>query len=254
MTGKSTLTYVEETESTNDLARKALIAGVDSGTIFRAGRQTAGRGRHGRTWESREGDLFMSIVLRPAVDPALLPSMTLAVGLAARTALAQFGLTPDLKWPNDLLVSGRKLAGILVEGVFEGSKVIGVIAGLGVNVASLPTDFPAPLTETVTSFNYLEVERPDLDELAVAIGRSVASVLLDIEAGNLAAVLDEWRAHDVTIGSDVSWRGPNGENRGRAVGLSATGALVVDLDDGGQSEISSGEVTINSLKRGNAEQ
>lgn len=246
--------YVDETESTNDLARRALLAGAESGTIFRAGRQTAGRGRQGRVWESRKGDLFMSMVLRPSIDLALLPSMTLAVGLGARRALAQFGLTPDLKWPNDLLVSGRKLGGILVEGVFEGSKAIGAIAGLGINVATLPAEFPKPLDEMVTSFVHLDVEQPDLNELAAAIGDCVSSAVADVESGNLAAVLDEWRAYDVTIGSEVSWTGGDAKNRGRAVDLSPTGALVVELEGGVRREISSGEVTINSPKRANAEQ
>ena len=200
------------TDSTNERAKELATAGAPHGTLVTAGEQTAGRGRQGREWVAPPGSsVLMSLVLRE-LDP-LLP-------LRAAVAVAGTVGSKEIKWPNDVWLGGRKVAGILVEGrPAEGWAVLGI----GVNV--LPVEFP-----------------PDLCAVALDDGRSVPEVLAELLRSldrRLRAddVLAAWRQRDALRGRDVSW----GEGSGVAAGIDDSGALLVDTADG-RVALQAGEV------------
>ena len=213
--------HLRATTSTNDRARELAQAGAPHGTLVTAGEQSAGRGRQGRTWSAPAGSaLLMSLVLRDA--PALLP-------LTAGVAVAEVA-GPDalVKWPNDVLVGGRKVAGILAEGrPNEGWTVLGI----GLNVALRVEDLPPELHGTAGTLGLAPSElEPTLARLLAALERVLA---LDA-----AALLDEYRTRDALRGKEVGWA----DGSGRAAGIDGAGRLVVELAGGGRTALSAGEV------------
>jgi BirA family biotin operon repressor/biotin-[acetyl-CoA-carboxylase] ligase len=209
------------TDSTNDRARELAGAGVPHGTLVTAGAQRAGRGRQGRTWSAPPGRaLLMSLVLRDW--PALLP-------IAAAVAVADVsGPAAAIKWPNDVLLDGRKLAGILAEGrPQEGWAVLGI----GLNVAVRPADLPAELRDRAASLGREPAAiEPALDELLRALQRRLAQ--------STAALLADYRARDALMGRAVRWA--HGE--GVARGIDDSGRLLVALASGGDTALDAGEV------------
>jgi BirA family biotin operon repressor/biotin-[acetyl-CoA-carboxylase] ligase len=213
--------HLRETGSTNDRARELATAGAPHGTLVTAAAQSAGRGRQGRQWSAPPGAaLLMSLVLRDAHP--LLP-------LAAAVAVARtVGDEARIKWPNDVQLSGRKVAGILAEGrPQEGWAVLGI----GVNVAIRVEDLPAELHATAATLGRdpADVE-PFLADLLAALERTLALAPAD--------VLDAWRARDALTGREISWSG----GRGTAAGIDGEGRLVVELADGGRTALDAGEV------------
>ena len=217
--------HLRETGSTNDRARELATAGAPHGTLVTAAAQSAGRGRQGRRWSAPPGGaLLMSLVLRNAHP--LLP-------LAAAVAVAQtVGGEARIKWPNDVLLGGRKVAGILAEGrPQEGWAVLGI----GVNVAIRVEDLPAELHATAATLGRdpADVE-PFLADLLAGLERTLALAPTD--------VLDAWRARDALTGRDISWSG----GRGTAAGIDGEGRLVVELADGGRTALDAGEVHLGA--------
>ena len=213
--------HLRRTDSTNDRARGLALAGAADGTLVTAGEQTAGRGRQGRRWTGPAGAaLLMSVVVR---DPPALVS--LAAGVAVAEAV---GPRARIKWPNDVLVDGRKVAGILVEGrPLEGWAVVGV----GVNVAVALEDLPVELREAAGT----------LGRGVEAIEPTLAAVLAGLERwfeASGAELRAAWMARDGLRGRPVAWAG----GRGTAAGIDAEGRLVVALDGGGRTALDAGEV------------
>jgi BirA family biotin operon repressor/biotin-[acetyl-CoA-carboxylase] ligase len=207
--------------STSDVARDLALAGAPHGALVTASEQTAGRGRQGRSWTTRPGSaVAMSLVLREL--PPLLP-------LAAAVAVAEaIGDDAAIKWPNDVLVGGRKVAGILAEGrPHEGWAVLGI----GVNVAVRVEDLPPELHDRAgTLGRELDDVEPFLSSLLGGLERALALPT----AGLLAA----WRGRDALLDSEVSWSGGTGVARG----IDGEGRLVVELADGGRTALNAGEV------------
>jgi BirA family biotin operon repressor/biotin-[acetyl-CoA-carboxylase] ligase len=217
--------HLRETGSTNDRARELAGAGAPHGTLVTAAAQTAGRGRQGRAWSAPAGHaLLMSLVLRDAHP--LLP-------LAAAVAVAQtVGDDARIKWPNDVLLGDRKVAGILAEGrPQEGWAVLGV----GVNVAIRIDDLPPELHSTAATLGGepSEVE-PFLTQLLAALEHTLALAPSD--------VLDAWRSRDALAGREISWSG----GHGTAAGIDGEGRLVVELTGGGRTTLDAGEVHLGS--------
>jgi BirA family biotin operon repressor/biotin-[acetyl-CoA-carboxylase] ligase len=213
--------HLRATTSTNDRARDLAQAGAPHGTLVTASEQSAGRGRQGRTWSAPAGSaLLMSLVLRDA--PALLP-------LAAGVAVAEVaGAGARVKWPNDVLVEGRKVAGILAEArPRDGWAVLGI----GLNVSLRVEDLPPELHETAGTLGLTPADvEPTLARLLEALERALA---LDA-----TALLDAYRARDALYGSEITWTGGSG----RAAGIDGEGRLVVETADGGRTALSAGEV------------
>jgi BirA family biotin operon repressor/biotin-[acetyl-CoA-carboxylase] ligase len=232
-----------EIDSTQRLARELARAGAEEGTCVIAEAQSAGRGRLGRTWHSPPGtNLYCSVVLRPPLAPAAVPQLALVAGVAVAAAVAETTTLPaEIKWPNDVLVGGRKVAGILTELEAELERVRFVIVGIGVNLNT--TAFPAELADRATS-------------LALAIGRPVdraaftGRLLAALEerygrflAGGFAAVRAEWEARSALTGRTVRVQGPEGAVAGRVLGVDDAGALRL-LTAAGEQRIVAGEVTL----------
>lgn len=227
--------------STNDIAARLADLGVSEGTAVVAEEQTAGRGRSGRAWFSAPGaGLYLSVVIRPgaAISPGLL---TLAAGVAlARGLTDATGLRPDIKWPNDLLCDGRKLAGILAEASASGAKLDAVILGIGINLH--PVAYPPDIAARATS---LEAELGRPSDRGLVLARSLvrlSEIYAALRRGETAAVLDAWRAlAPSATGRRVAWADPAGERQGVTAGIDGEGALLVDTD-GGRVRVIAGEV------------
>ena len=238
--------WLAETDSTQRVARELARDGAAEGTVVIAEAQSAGRGRLGRTWHSPRGvNLYCSIVLRPALPPAAVPQVALVAGVAVAAALAETaGCTPRIKWPNDVLVDGRKVAGALTEMEAEVERVQHVILGIGVNLNAAQSAFPPELRDRATSL-FLATGRK-VDRAAVT-GRLLAA----LEArygrfleGGFEAVRPEWESYSCLTGTDVRVASPDGEVAGRVLGLDADGALRVARPDGTSTRIIAGEVTL----------
>jgi BirA family biotin operon repressor/biotin-[acetyl-CoA-carboxylase] ligase len=223
--------YFATIGSTNDVAA-SLVADPESfGTVVMADAQTAGRGRRGHTWFSPAGSgLYVSVILAPsraAFDPDRATALlTLGAGVALAEGIERAtGLSPALKWPNDLLVARRKLAGILAEAFGDA-----VVLGYGVNVG--PTAYPPELRDRATSLE-TELGRP-LDRAIVAVETlaAVAARYDDLVSGRFDAILDAWRRRAPTHqGAHVAWETPAGPQSGITDGIDDSGALLVRVAD-----------------------
>lgn len=240
--------YFPSTGSTNDVAAALATVPASHGAVVLADRQTSGRGRRGHIWFSPDGaGLYVSLVLAPAqarVTPARATALlTVMAGVALAEAVeAATGLAPAIKWPNDLYVGRRKLAGILAEGVTHATtaSVSAVVLGFGLNVRA--SAYPPALAHRVTSLESelgRAIDRPSvLAHALTAIDRRYAA-LLD---GSFDAILDAWRARAPRgHGARVRWATPAGERHGLTCGIDADGALLVFVD-GRQERLVAGEV------------
>ncbi|WP_420128889.1 biotin--[acetyl-CoA-carboxylase] ligase [Longimicrobium sp.] len=231
--------------STNDAARALADGGAPHGTLVLAEEQTAGRGRSGRAWASPPGvGVWMSMVARPASLPApgLLP---LLVGLAAAEAVDAFvrPAVTQLKWPNDLQLAGRKIAGILCEGSWDGARPGSVIVGIGLNVLHAPGDFPDDVRETATSLRIVAGWEPARVEVAGAVAAAVARALRNPPSQLTGAMLEALRRRDALEGRPVRVTGAQ-ETAGTALGVSPAGALLLRDPDGVLRTVTSGTVRL----------
>ena len=228
------------TTSTNDEAKHAAKQGAPSGSTWVTEQQTAGRGRQGRTWVSPAGEnLLFSVLVRVACPPSRLPPIALVAGLAVRDAVATAApdAQPKIKWPNDVLVEGKKLAGVLVEAITAGSRVLAVVIGVGINVHT--RDFPEDLAGLATSVARVSRRPADrtvlladvlscLDrDLHVVVGRGLGLLRARLEGADALRGL--------RVRSDVG-------DEGTASGIDDGGRLLVRRGDGVLVRWSAGEV------------
>jgi BirA family biotin operon repressor/biotin-[acetyl-CoA-carboxylase] ligase len=229
------------TTSTSDEAKHGAKHGAPHGATWVAEEQTAGRGRQGRTWVSPRGEnLLFSVLLRVSCAPSRLPPLALVVGLAVRDAVAHAAPSadPKIKWPNDVLVGGRKIAGVLVEAITAGQRVEAVVAGVGINVHTreLPEEVAARATSIALVAPGPALDRGEiLADVLATLDRDV-HVVLGRDLGLVKARLD---AADALRGHRV--RSDDGDE-GTAGGIDVEGRLLVRRDDGVLVRWSAGEV------------
>lgn len=236
----------EETTSTNDIIEKLARDDVKEGVVVFAESQTKGRGRLGRKWisPSRKG-LWFSILLRPELRPQETTQLTVAAATAIRRAIAATpGLKPKIKWPNDILLSGRKVAGILTELSAELDRVKHIILGIGVDVNLTGAEFPQELRKLATSLKIETGRTISRPELAVEILRELDHDYARVCTGNFEAVADEWEEHCETIGHPVTIQVGERRIRGRAESLDDDGALLLRSEHGQLERITGGDVTV----------
>jgi BirA family biotin operon repressor/biotin-[acetyl-CoA-carboxylase] ligase len=237
--------WFAEVPSTNDLAASMAERGDPEGRVVIANAQSAGRGRQGREWVSPPGaGLYMSILLRPL--PHAVPLVTIAAGVAAAEGIqSATGLSPSLKWPNDVHLGGRKVAGVLAEGSVGADLQVGpavqwVILGIGINV--MPAAYPRDVAERATSIERELGRRVDRGLLLTECLAALAERYDDLQSGRAGKVIDAWRARAApTLGRTVRWTSPEGIVEGVAENIDATGALIVRTASG-PARIISGEV------------
>lgn len=209
--------YLAQTDSTNRQAMAWASRGAATGSMVIADFQTAGRGRLGRKWTAPAGSgLLFSIVLRPSTEPDRWPLLSLAAGVAACECLAELGFDPGLKWPNDVLLGNRKVAGVLSEAAGQV-----VVLGLGVNVGR--AEFPDEIAETATSLAAFSGRAFNRLEVLSSLARQL-SVLVEEPAGDLPARYREWCR---TLGRRVRVELGAGFMEDRAVDIDSAGGLVL---------------------------
>jgi BirA family transcriptional regulator, biotin operon repressor / biotin---[acetyl-CoA-carboxylase] ligase len=234
--------------STNDLAKEAARDGAPNGATWVAEEQTAGRGRRGHAWMCGPGEgLLFSVLVRVSCAPSRVAPVGLAVGLAVRDAVAAAapGAAVGIKWPNDVLVGGRKVAGVLVEAVTMGSRVDAVVVGVGINVHTRV--FPEALADLATSVALAAPAPPDRAAiLADALARIDRDLHVVVGRG-LGLLLARLGAADVLLGGRVrrdvgEGGGADPSSEGTAAGIDEDGRLMVRRDDGVLTRWNAGEV------------
>jgi BirA family biotin operon repressor/biotin-[acetyl-CoA-carboxylase] ligase len=232
--------WFAEVGSTNDIAATLADRGEAEGTVVIADAQSAGRGRHGRTWASPPGaGLYMSALMRPSAHAVGL--LTIAAGVALADGIqAATGLQPQLKWPNDVYIDGRKLAGILAEAGTSASGVQHVVLGCGINL--MPAAYPADVAARATSIES-ELGRPvDRGLLLVQCLAALHTRYRELQSNASAAVIARWRDRAAsTFGRRVEWDVAGVTRHGVAEDIDETGALLV-RDGASRARVISGEV------------
>jgi BirA family transcriptional regulator, biotin operon repressor / biotin---[acetyl-CoA-carboxylase] ligase len=236
------LVELEVCDSTNDEAARLARAGARHGTLVIARGQRAGRGRDGRAWESpRDAGLYLSAIVRPPLPLVDVPPMTLAIGVGLCDAARAMGAPAVLKWPNDALVHGKKLAGVLVEAHSQGNRLESIIVGIGVNLAA--GALPPELAATAIALDQA-VGAPV--ERAVFLAHLLAQVEGWIDryiAGGLAAIAPAWHER-MAAGVLVRARINGAELCGDVAGLAGDGALLLRDSLGGLHRVRSGDVEV----------
>jgi BirA family biotin operon repressor/biotin-[acetyl-CoA-carboxylase] ligase len=234
-----------ETASTNDSAMLRGRQGAGGGLVIFAERQTAGRGRFGRSWASAaQRGLWFSLLLRPTLPTTQWPRLTTWAGVALAAAIENaLGLATAIKWPNDIYLSGRKVAGILAE---SGTDVNGrpfAVVGIGVNVNHAASDFPPELAGKATSLSIVTARRIDRPELAACLLRELDARLTQVEP-DFPRMIAEATRRSLLLGRWVQLQSGHTLLEGRAESLDADGHLLLRKSDGTLSRLTAGEVTI----------
>jgi len=234
--------YQPRLGSTNDLARDLAVQGAPEGTLVIANEQTAGRGRMGRRWDAPpDTSLLMSIIFRPSLPVERSPRLVMACGLALAEACHELTSLPvQVKWPNDLQIGGKKVAGILAESAVSGEKAEWIVVGIGLNVNQVfePGD---PLWETATS---LRMAGGNEYDRAAVLAQSMARLKSWYSRLEDEALTEAWRKRCVTLGQRIRVSTAAGELIGLAEDIDTTGALWLCDDSGRRHRLLGGETTL----------
>ena len=238
------LVHYFRVDSTNNVALAAAARGAAHGTVVVAEEQTAGRGRLGRSWFSEKSSgIYASVILRPPLSPTTAPVLTLMAGVAAHQAVATVtGLPVDIRWPNDLLVNGKKVCGILTEMNAELDRLHSVVLGIGINVNH--QEIPAELRKIATSLRLEGGRSYSRAQILVALLKELERKYhLLLDEGS-AAVARRWAAASTFAeGKRISVRSNAGEFAGVTAGIDPSGALRGRRDDGREEVLVAGEIT-----------
>lgn len=231
--------------STNDLASSLAESNHPEGTVVVAEQQKQGRGRMGRIWHSPEGgNIYLSIILRPALKPEDAPGLAIITALALADTMADH--LPDqvnIKWPNDVLINGKKTAGILTELQGDQNKINFVIVGVGVNLNVCPNNFPESIKNLVTSLSHEKGEKIHRVDLLKNFLKRFESLYLSYQNNLLHPYLDKIKKYSFLLGKKISFQKKDVIFEGTAIDISPNGNLVVDVK-GVAMTVNSGEVTI----------
>jgi BirA family biotin operon repressor/biotin-[acetyl-CoA-carboxylase] ligase len=239
-----TIHLLAQTTSTNDDVKALAFHGAPEGTVVLAEQQTHGRGRQGRTFDSPAGvGIYLSVLVRPIIDLARLPQLTLMVAVAAADAMTDIcGLSVHLKWPNDVEIDGKKVAGILTEAVLCPGEPPVVIIGIGINVNTVLEQLPPVLHERVTSLALATGAPVSRHHLIARLLAHLEELYHTFQHAGAASILERWRHYGRLSGRVVQFSQAAETRTGRVIGLDDTGALVVQTVDGVQQHIISGDV------------
>jgi len=239
--------FLELTESTNDDARSLAREGAPEGSSVFSEAQEKGRGRQGRKWHSRAGDTLLgSVLLRPPLRPQEATLLPLVAATAICRALHEMGMNEaGIKWPNDVLINGRKVCGILCEMSVDMDGIEFAVLGFGVNVHTPASAFPPELQEIACSLASVTGRSWNRPELAGRILRELDRLLTLTYSGKRDQVIEEWRQGSVTLGQDVTITRADGhQQHGVAEDVDGAGALMVRSPDGTLQTFHSGEVSL----------
>ena len=241
--GRSLL-CLDKTTSTNDVLLELAGQGASEGTTVTAETQTQGRGRQGRGWFQAQGKgLAFSILLRPKLQPDELSEITLAAAVAVAMTLEDFGFKPRIKWPNDLLLEGRKVCGILTEMGPKKDKMTCVVLGIGVNINHGSRDFPGELKGTATSLFKISGRKIKRSKFLQKLLNHLEETYRWVSDRRFSRVLVEWRKRTVTLGKQVKVTQGHRSFYGQVTDIDEKGALLVRNDIGIIEKVTSGDVT-----------
>ncbi|MBQ9991515.1 MAG: biotin--[Lachnospiraceae bacterium] len=242
------LIRLPEVDSTNEEARRLALRGAEEGTIVMADRQTAGRGRRGRSWYSDSADsLYFSILLRPGFIPDRASMVTLVAALATGQAIERIsGLKPAIKWPNDLLLSEKKVCGILTELHMEEGRIASLIVGIGINVNQ--KNFPGDIASMATSLQIEKGKPVDKERLLSALCDSFLEKYHEfLLHEDLSFLQTEYNTALISRGRQVKVSGTAQELVGEALGINTAGELLVKKEDGSIEPVYAGEVSVRGI-------
>ena len=242
--GRPSIEVFKETDSTNLQARLLASRGAPEGTLVVAEAQTQGRGRRGRTWFSPPSrSLYISVILRPSMAPAQAPRITLMTAVAVARTLRKSGLDARIKWPNDILVGGKKIAGILTEVSMEMDRVDWVIVGLGLNVNTPADQMPPDIREIATSVRSVAGRTFSRTGLLCAFLENFEAVYEQLKSEGFGPIMAQWRSMSDIIGQRVYVDVMGTRHMGTVAAVDNDGVLILKDDEGRTRRIFSGDVT-----------
>lgn len=242
--------YYDETDSTNTRAKELGDAGdkKDHGTLFVADRQIAGKGRRGRAWESPSGSsIYMTLLLHPDILPSKASELTLIMALAVEEGIEKVtGMKPGIKWPNDIILSGKKTCGILTEMSAEIDYINYVVIGVGINVNQ--NTFAEDIKDVATSLKIEKGSSVRRAPLVAAVMESFEKYYeIFMQTEDLTGVIDRYNELLLNCGEKVRVLEPGHEYEAMALGINETGELIVRLPDGEEKEVYAGEVSVRGV-------
>lgn len=242
------MVYCEEIDSTNEEVRRLSKAGAKQGLVVTAKKQTAGKGRRGRSWESPAGgNLYFSILLRPDIEPEKAPMLTLVMAYSVAKVIRETeALKVQIKWPNDLVISNKKICGILTEMHLSVTEIEDVVVGVGVNVNT--TEFSQELKEKATSLYLEKGEKLDqellLDRILEEFEKAYSRFL---EVQDLSFLQEDYNRILVNKNREVLVLEPGKEYEAEALGMNERGELLVRKADGSVETVFAGEVSVRGI-------
>lgn len=243
-----TLEWLPETGSTNSEALRRAHEGAPDWTVIAADRQTAGRGRLARAWHSPPGSgLYCTVIVRPRIAPAELSFITLAAGVAVCLAIeSACDLKATIKWPNDILIDGRKVAGILTESDLTRGNTPTVLIGIGINVTHAESDFPPDVLARATSLFLASGSLFSRKEILAAIIPQLKKMITGLEEGRKAEVLACWRERDALLGKSLTWVTVGDKAiSGQALGIDELGLYHIRDAAGMTHQVLSGDLSLS---------
>lgn len=235
-----------EVMSTNTIAKFLSMNGVGNGAVVISEKQTKARGRSSKNWESPLGGVWLSIILNPNVNHSKIPLITLATGVAVENTLKRIGVkNAEIKWPNDILIHGKKVCGILTEAITSFNTIESVIIGVGIDANISIENFPEELRENMTTLNDEIGEKVDENLLIKLFLEEFEKISEQFINEEYETILKEWRKNSYTIGKIVEVHEPFSKPYdGYVLGISRDGSLVVEKIDGTLEKVISGECII----------
>ncbi|MDA1475293.1 biotin--[acetyl-CoA-carboxylase] ligase [Bacillus changyiensis] len=239
--------FKDSVSSTQKIAHELANNGSPEGTIIVADQQTEGRGRMARVWHSPAGNgIWMSLILRPTIPVQKTPQLTLLAAVAIVQAIEeQTGISPEIKWPNDILVNGKKTVGILTELQAEADQVHSVITGIGINVNQVASDFPDDLKETATSLRLVSGKKIDRAALIQTILLTFEKRYQDYTRHGFQPIKLLWESYALTLNRQLTARTLNGTFHGKSLGIDDEGVLLLETSEG-IKRIYSADIDISS--------
>ena len=244
--GKS-LHYFDSVESTQKIAHKLAYENAVEGTVVIAEEQTAGRGRMDRKWHSpKYSGIWMTVILRPKLPIPKAPQLTLIAAVGVVQAIEEVtGLHPEIKWPNDLLINGKKVTGILTEMQAESDRINSILIGIGINVNAKKEDFPIEIEHIASSLAIETGQMVDRENLIRIILEKLEKLYsLYLDKGFFPIKL-MWESYAVSIGKYITARTLTGEIKGKAIGITEDGVLLIEDAGGNIHNIYSADIQID---------
>ena len=231
--------------STNTTAKEQAEKGAKEGTTIIAETQTSGKGRLDRLWVSPRGGVWLSIILRPRIDPEDASKITLTTAVAVTRILRRlYNVTAEIKWPNDVLIDNKKVCGILTEAKLRGKTVNFVVVGIGINANFSIQALPEDLQTTATTLKEMLGKNVDREKLTAALLKEFEDYYKLFIERKFERLLTEWRSMAGFLGKEVEITSFKEKVRGVAVDVDENGALVIELKNGERRKVLSGDVTV----------